>query len=168
MKSVSSIPNKIYTPEALEQQLKRWRLQNKTIVFTNGVFDILHEGHIRALSEAATRGDILIVGVNADASVKRLKGESRPLNNENSRALLLAALVMTDAIILFEEDTPLHLINAILPDVLVKGGDYTLDQIVGAKEVLANGGEVKIVPVLPGFSTTGLIEKMKETKKGDN
>ena len=167
MRSVNSIPDKIYTAEALQQQLKRWRLQNKKIVFTNGVFDILHEGHITSLCEAAVEGNILIVGVNADASVKRLKGESRPVNNENSRALLLAALLMTDAIIIFEEDTPLNLINTVLPDVLVKGGDYTLEQIVGAKEVMANGGRVKIIPVLEGFSTTGLIEKMKTAKGGD-
>ena len=167
MRSVNSIPDKIYTAEALQQQLKRWRLQNKKIVFTNGVFDILHEGHITSLCEAAVEGNILIVGVNADASVKRLKGESRPVNNENSRALLLAALLMTDAIIIFEEDTPLNLINTVLPDVLVKGGDYTLEQIVGAKEVMANGGRVKIVPLLEGFSTTGLIEKMKTAKGGD-
>lgn len=163
MKSVSSIPDKIYTLSELAHQMKRWRLHNKKIVFTNGVFDILHEGHIASLSEAALYGHILIVGVNTDASVKRLKGDSRPVNNENSRALLLASLVITDAIILFEEDTPLNLITSLLPDVLVKGGDYTIDQIVGAKEVLANGGEVNIVPVLEGFSTTGIIEKMKGT-----
>ena len=135
--------------------------KNKKIVFTNGVFDILHEGHIASLSEAAAHGHVLIVGVNADASVKRLKGESRPVNNENSRALILASLVLTDAVIIFEEDTPLNLITAILPDVLVKGGDYTLEQIVGAKEVMANGGEVKIAAILEGFSTTSIIEKMK-------
>jgi D-glycero-beta-D-manno-heptose 1-phosphate adenylyltransferase len=161
MKAVSSIPNKIFTLADLEPQLKRWRLQNKKIVFTNGVFDILHEGHIASLSEAAAHGHILIVGVNADASVKRLKGESRPVNNQNSRALILASLVLTDAVIIFEEDTPLNLITAILPDVLVKGGDYTLEQIVGAKEVMANGGEVKIAAILEGFSTTSIIEKMK-------
>ena len=161
MKAVSSIPDKIFALATLQHQLKRWRLQNKKIVFTNGVFDILHQGHIASLSQAATNGHVLIVGVNADASVKRLKGESRPVSNENSRALLLAALVITDAIIIFEEDTPLNLITAILPDVLVKGGDYTLEQIVGAKEVMANGGEVKIVPILEGFSTTAIIEKMK-------
>ncbi len=161
MKSVSSIPRKIFTLNDLVHQIKRWRLHNKKIVFTNGVFDILHEGHIASLSEAATFGHILIVAVNSDASVKRLKGESRPVHNENSRALLLASLLMTDAIILFEEDTPLNLITALLPDVLVKGGDYNIGQIVGAKEVIANGGEVKIVPILEGFSTTGIIEKMK-------
>jgi D-glycero-beta-D-manno-heptose 1-phosphate adenylyltransferase len=161
MKSVQSIPHKIFTADALQHQLKRWRLQNKKIVFTNGVFDILHEGHIASLSDAAANGHILIVGVNADASVKRLKGNSRPVNNENSRALLLAALVITDAIIIFEEDTPYNLITAVMPDVLVKGGDYTINTIVGAKEVIANGGQVIIAPILEGFSTTGIIEKMK-------
>jgi D-glycero-beta-D-manno-heptose 1-phosphate adenylyltransferase len=163
MKHVSSIPNKIYTTDTLQAELKRWRLKNKKIVFTNGVFDIVHQGHIASLSEAASFGDILVVGVNADASVKRLKGDSRPVNDENSRALLLAALVMTDAVIIFEEDTPYNLISAIMPDVLVKGGDYTIEQIVGAKEVMANGGEVKIVPILEGFSTTAIIERMKNT-----
>ena len=164
MRSIQSIPDKIFTINALQHQLKRWRLHNKKIVFTNGVFDILHEGHIASLSEAASYGDILIVGVNTDSSVKRLKGESRPINNEDSRTLILASLVITDAVILFEDDTPLNLITTILPDVLVKGGDYTIDQIVGAKEVIANGGEVKIVPILDGFSTTGIIEKMKAAK----
>jgi D-beta-D-heptose 7-phosphate kinase/D-beta-D-heptose 1-phosphate adenosyltransferase len=161
MRSVSSIPNKIFTLNELTQQLNRWRLLNKKIVFTNGVFDILHEGHIASLGEAALYGHKLIVAINSDASVKRLKGESRPVYNEGSRTLLMASLVMVDAVILFEEDTPLNLISTILPDVLVKGGDYSLDQIVGAKEVMANGGEVKILPILDGFSTTGIIEKMK-------
>ena len=162
MKSVQSIPHKIFTIATLQAQLKRWRLQNNKIVFTNGVFDILHEGHIASLSEAATHGSILIVGVNADASVKRLKGQSRPVNNQNSRALLLASLIVTDAVIIFEEDTPYDLITTILPDVLVKGGDYTLDTIVGAKEVINNGGQVIIAPILQGFSTTAIIEKMKK------
>lgn len=161
MKSVSNIPNKIYSLNELQHQLNRWRLLNKKIVFTNGVFDILHEGHIASLGEAALYGHVLIVGVNSDASVKRLKGESRPVYNEGSRTLLLASLVMVDAVILFEEDTPINLITTILPDVLVKGGDYTIEQIVGSTEVLANGGEVKRVPILEGFSTTSIIEKMK-------
>lgn len=161
MKSAQSIPEKIYTLPSLLAQIKRWRLHSKKIVFTNGVFDILHEGHIASLSTAASYGDILIVAVNSDASVKRLKGESRPVNAENSRALLLASLLITDAILIFEEDTPLELIKNILPDVLVKGGDYTIEQIAGANEVLANGGEVKIVPLLQGFSTTSIIEQVK-------
>ena len=161
MKSVQSIPSKIYSLPALEQEITRWRMKNKRIVFTNGVFDILHEGHIASLSQAATYADVLIVGVNSDASVKRLKGDSRPVNNEHARALVLASLVMTDAIILFEEDTPLNLITAIMPDVLVKGGDYTIDQIAGAKEVIANGGEVILADMVEGISTTTIIEKMK-------
>lgn len=164
MKAIQAIPEKIFTAESLLLQVKRWRLLNKKIVFTNGVFDILHEGHIASLSEAASHGNILIVGVNTDASVKRLKGESRPVNNQQSRTLLLASLLMTDAVVLFDEDTPHNLITSILPDVLVKGGDYTIEQIVGAKEVLANGGEVKIVPILEGFSTTAIIERMKAGK----
>ncbi len=165
MKSISSIPTKIYTLEELIPQLKRWRLLNKKIVFTNGVFDILHEGHIASLGEAALCGHVLIVGVNTDASVKRLKGQSRPVNKEGSRTLLLASLLMVDAVILFDQDTPLNLITTIMPDVLAKGGDYSIDQIVGAKEVMVNGGEVKIVPILEGFSTTGIIERMKGCAK---
>jgi D-beta-D-heptose 7-phosphate kinase/D-beta-D-heptose 1-phosphate adenosyltransferase len=165
MKTIQAIPDKIFTLNELKLQINRWRLLDKKIVFTNGVFDILHEGHIASLSEAALYGHILIVGINADASVKRLKGESRPVNNEGSRTLLMASLVMVDAVILFEEDTPLNLISTILPDVLVKGGDYIIEQIVGATEVMANGGEVKIVPILEGFSTTGIIERMKNGDK---
>ena len=161
MKTVNSIPNKIFTLQSILPQLKRWRLLNQKIVFTNGVFDILHEGHIASLSEAAANGNILIVGVNADTSVKRLKGESRPVNNEKSRALILAALVITDAVIIFEDDTPYELITTIMPDVLVKGGDYAIETIVGAKEVIANGGQVKITPIVEGFSTTSIIEKMR-------
>jgi rfaE bifunctional protein nucleotidyltransferase chain/domain len=161
MKQSRQIAHKLFNTQQLHQQLKRWDLLGKTIVFTNGVFDILHPGHIRILSDAAGFGDILVVGLNADSSVKRLKGDSRPVNNEAARALLLTALVMVDAVVVFEEDTPLELIKLIAPDVLVKGGDYTLDTIVGAKEVIANNGEVKIIPLEEGFSTTGIINKMK-------
>lgn len=161
MKQSKQILQKIFSKEELKLQLKRWELLEKKIVFTNGIFDILHQGHIHILSEAAVFADILIVGVNADASVKRLKGNSRPVNAEASRALILSALVMVDAVIIFQEDTPLDLIKFIKPNVLVKGGDYTLETIVGAKEVMANKGEVKIIPLEEGFSTTGIIEKMK-------
>lgn len=164
MKAIQAIPEKLFTAESIVLQIKRWRLLNKKIVFTNGVFDILHEGHIASLGEAASYGNILIVGVNTDASVKRIKGESRPVNNQQSRTLLLASLLMTDAVVLFDEDTPHDLITSIMPDVLVKGGDYTVDQIVGAKEVMANGGEVKIAPILEGFSTTAIIERMKSSR----
>jgi D-beta-D-heptose 7-phosphate kinase/D-beta-D-heptose 1-phosphate adenosyltransferase len=161
MKQSKQVLMKLFNVEELKSQLNRWALIGKKIVFTNGVFDILHQGHIQILSEAATYADILIVGVNADSSVKRLKGNNRPVNGENSRAIILSALVMVDAVIIFEEDTPLELIKLIKPNVLVKGGDYTVDTIVGAKEVLANKGEVKIIPLKEGFSTTGIIEKMK-------
>ena len=160
MRSTQGIQQKIYTIPDLERKIKTWRLQGKKIVFTNGVFDILHRGHIASLNEAASYGDILIVGVNADASVKKLKGDSRPINDESTRALLLASLLQTDAVIIFEEETPLELIKILLPDVLVKGGDYTIDQIAGAKEVLAAGGEVKIAQIVEGFSSTGIIRRL--------
>lgn len=162
MKSIQSIPIKIFSDKELQKQIVRWRLKNKKIIFTNGVFDILHEGHISSLSEAASFGDILVVGVNSDQSVKRLKGPARPVNSEQARSLILASIVVVDAVVIFEEDTPLELIKAIRPDVLVKGGDYTVDQIAGAKEVLEGGGEVKLAVIVPGISTTGIIEKMKK------
>ena len=164
MKQSKQISHKIFNEEQLKLQLKRWKLLEKKIVFTNGVFDILHEGHIRSLAEAATYSDILIVGINSDSSVKRLKGTGRPVNSESSRALLVAALLMTDAVIIFEEDTPLELIKFIKPHVLAKGGDYTLDTIVGAKEVIADGGEVKIIPLEEGFSTTNIIQIISNNK----
>jgi len=160
MKVPQIIPQKIYDLPGMQHQLRRWRLLSKTIAFTNGCFDILHQGHIASLSDAAREADILIVGLNSDASTRRLKGEQRPINNEQARATVLASLLMVDAVILFEEDTPLELIKIVMPDVLVKGGDYTLEQIVGAKEVMAAGGRVVINPIVPGFSTTGLIDKI--------
>ncbi|MBI3139325.1 MAG: D-glycero-beta-D-manno-heptose 1-phosphate adenylyltransferase [Sphingobacteriales bacterium] len=161
MNRADLIPQKILTREQAAQRAAQWRALGKKIAFTNGVFDILHPGHIFSLSEAAKEGDYLVVGLNADTSVKRLKGESRPVNSQDGRALLLATLLMVDAVVLFEEDTPLDLIKAIMPDVLVKGGDYTVEQIAGAKEVIANGGRVVINPILEGYSTTALIAKMK-------
>jgi D-glycero-beta-D-manno-heptose 1-phosphate adenylyltransferase len=161
MKNVSFIHSKIKTLPELSSIINGLKAMDKTVVFTNGVFDLLHEGHIASLSQAAQEGDFLVVAVNGDDSVKRLKGESRPINNENSRALLLASLLIVDAVIIFHEDTPRELISQLLPDVLVKGGDYTVEQIAGAKEVMANGGRVVINPIVEGFSTTGTIEKMK-------
>lgn len=161
MKRADLIPQKIITQAQAVQLAAQYRLKSKTISFTNGVFDILHEGHIFSLMQAASEADHLIVGLNADASVKRLKGDTRPVNGQQSRALVLASLVMVDAVVIFEEDTPLDLITAIMPDVLVKGGDYTADQIAGAKEVTASGGRVVINKILEGFSTTELIKKMK-------
>ncbi len=141
---------------ALQQELFRWRFAGKTIAFTNGCFDILHAGHVHLLEKAAAFADILIVGLNSDVSTRNLKGESRPIHNEHHRALLLASMVMVDAVVLFDEPTPLKLIKTILPDVLIKGGDYTADSIVGAKEVKANGGRIEIIPIVPGLSTTRL------------
>ena len=162
MKQIDAIVKKIYTLPSLLAAINGWRLTGQNISFTNGCFDILHEGHIFSLSQAASEADILIVGVNSDASTKRLKGDERPINNEQSRSLLLASLAIVDAVVIFEEDTPLNLIVTILPDVLVKGGDYTIEQIVGAKEVIANGGRVVINPIVQGFSTTGIIEKIRK------
>ena len=162
MNRADLIPQKIFTAVQIVQKVTQWRLLSKKIVFTNGVFDILHQGHIFSLSQAAKEADYLIVGLNADASVKRLKGESRPINNQASRALLLASMVMVDAVVVFEEDTPLELIKSIMPDVLVKGGDYTIEQIAGAKEVIAAGGKVVVNPILEGFSTTAIIGQAKK------
>jgi D-glycero-beta-D-manno-heptose 1-phosphate adenylyltransferase len=159
MKNADIIKQKIYTLPELQKQVTRWKFLNKKIVFTNGCFDILHEGHIFSLCQAAKEGDVLIIGINSDASTKRLKGPSRPVNNENSRALIIASLIVTDAVIIFEEDTPLQLVTAVMPDTIVKG-DYTVEQVAGAKEVIANGGSVVINPIIQGFSTTDIINKI--------
>ncbi len=161
MKAIEAVENKLYSLEKLLTQVAAWKIKGKTIAFTNGCFDILHEGHIASLSAAAKEADYLIVGLNSDASVKQLKGDARPINNEQSRAIILQNLVVVDAVVIFTEQTPLNLISAILPDVLVKGGDYTTEQIVGAKEVIAAGGRVVINPIVEGFSTTGTIEQIK-------
>ncbi len=158
MKRSDLVPQRIFKLDEMVRQAAQWRLLSKKIAFTNGVFDLLHQGHIFSLSQAAKEADYLVVGLNADASVKRLKGDARPVNDQESRAIILASLVMVDAVVIFEEDTPLQLITALLPEVLVKGGDYTIDQVVGAKEVMANGGRVVINPILEGFSTTNIID----------
>ena len=160
MKKAELIEQKIFLLPALLHKTAQWKFFNDTIAFTNGVFDILHQGHIYSLSQAAKEADHLIVGLNSDASVKRLKGEQRPVNDHHSRALILASLIMVDAVIIFEEDTPLELIKAIIPDVLVKGGDYKPEQIAGAKEVTEAGGRVVINPIVEGFSTTSIIKKI--------
>lgn len=161
MKATKHIQQKILSAHQLQQELMRWRKFSKKIAFTNGCFDILHAGHIHSLMQAASFADVLIVGLNSDASTKRLKGDNRPINNEQNRALLLASLVMVDAVVLFDEDTPFELISLVMPDVLVKGGDYTVDTIVGAKEVIANGGSVEIIPLVEGLSTTSLLQKIE-------
>ncbi len=160
MKNPDFIQSKLYSAPELIKQVFRWKFAGKTIVFTNGCFDILHEGHIFSLSQAAKEGDILVVGVNSDESVRKLKGAQRPVASQTSRSLLIASLLMVDAVTIFEEDTPRQLISNLLPDVLVKGGDYRPEQIAGAGEVKANGGRVVINPILPGFSSTAIIEKI--------
>jgi rfaE bifunctional protein nucleotidyltransferase chain/domain len=153
--------DKICDLEALKCKVDFWKSEGDTVVFTNGVFDLLHIGHITYMAKAASLGSKLIVGLNADASVKRLKGDSRPVNDQVNRAALLAALFFVDGIVIFEEDTPLNLISTLLPDILVKGADYTIDNIVGAKEVLANGGEVKTIDLVEGYSSTSIIQKIR-------
>lgn len=165
MRKADIIPHKIYTIKELMPQLRRWRFLGAKISFTNGCFDILHEGHIASLSEAAKEADYLVVGLNSDDSARRLKGPGRPVNNEHARAMILASLLMVDAVIIFGEDTPLELIKKVQPDVLVKGGDYTIDQIVGAKEVIDDGGRVIINPILEGFSTSLILEKIRNLNK---
>ncbi len=161
MKSGHNFQTKILPLSDLQQKVAEWKSAGKTIVFTNGCFDILHAGHIASLSEAAEQGDVLVVALNSDASVKKLKGETRPVNDEHARATVMAALGMVDAVTVFTEPTPRELIVALMPDVLVKGGDYKVEEIAGAKEVIANGGRVVINPIVEGFSTTSLIEKMR-------
>jgi D-beta-D-heptose 7-phosphate kinase/D-beta-D-heptose 1-phosphate adenosyltransferase len=147
----------------LQRTIAQWKVASKKVAFTNGCFDILHAGHIASLTEAAATADYLIVALNADASVKGLKGPGRPVNDENARALVMAALTMVDAVILFSEPTPLELIMALKPDVLVKGGDYTKETIVGANEVESWGGQVVINPIVEGFSTTSIINKLQNS-----
>lgn len=155
------LQHKIVTLEEAVKVVNRWKLNSYKTVFTNGCFDILHKGHIKVLTAAAQTGNKLIVGLNSDNSVKRLKGSERPLNEAADRALLLAALQYVDAVVIFDEDTPLQLIEALQPDVLVKGGDYTIDTIVGASETLQRGGEVVVVPTEEGYATTQIINKIK-------
>lgn len=142
--------------------LAAWRArQSGRVVFTNGVFDLLHPGHVDVLIGARTRGDVLVVGLNSDASVKRLKGADRPVRSEGERAYVLAALEAVDAVTLFEQDTPLELVQLLQPDVIVKGGDYSPDTVVGATEVRARGGDVVIIPLTPGHSTTSTIDRLR-------
>jgi rfaE bifunctional protein nucleotidyltransferase chain/domain len=162
MNRLDLINSKILSGQKLYQILNIWRFTDQKIVFTNGCFDLLHLGHIDYLSKAADLGTKLIIGLNSDSSTKNLKGPARPITDELSRAALLASLFFVDAVILFDEETPLNLITRIKPDVLVKGADYTLDQIVGADLVISNGGIVKTIEFLPGYSTTTIEQKIKK------
>ncbi len=152
--------NKILDWKNLKEEVDRLRRQGKKIVFTNGCFDILHVGHARYLRQAREKGDLLILGLNSDASVRKIKGEKRPLIPQEERADLLACLEFVDYVTIFEETTPLELILYLKPDVLIKGGDWAEEQVVGRKEVMSWGGAVAIIPEIPGASTTNIVEKI--------
>ena len=161
MSRLDIIRKKIVSKEELGKLIHVWQLLSQKIVFTNGCFDIVHAGHIHTLTSAADFGNKLIVALNTDSSVSKLK-PGRPIQEQDSRALVLASLNCIDAIILFNEETPLELIKFIRPDILIKGGNYSIDEIIGSKEVLASGGKVEVIPLLKGFSTTNIEEKIKK------
>lgn len=154
--------SRVLTLEEAILQFGREKRNGKRVVFTNGCFDLLHPGHIQTFEQARALGDILVVGVNGDASVRALKGPGRPILPERERAEILAALESVDAVIIFQEETPREVISRLLPDVLVKGGDWPADQIIGREEVEAAGGRVVLAPVIPGYSTTDILRKIRE------
>lgn len=161
MNQISRLRSKILSFSALENQLKEWRNANEKIVFTNGCFDLIHFGHVDYLAKARDLGNRLVVGLNTDASIRRLKGSSRPVKDEQSRLTLLAGMAFVDAVVLFDEETPINLISMISPDVLVKGGDYKVKDIVGHEIVLNNNGKVCTIDFIDGYSSSALIEKVK-------
>ncbi|MFN5370331.1 MAG: D-glycero-beta-D-manno-heptose 1-phosphate adenylyltransferase [Bacteroidia bacterium] len=162
MSFTDQIAAKILMPPDAAKRVEHWRSNaNASIVFTNGCFDILHRGHLEYLAKAADLGTHLIIGLNSDASVKRLKGQERPLNKEDDRAFALASLSFTNLVVVFDEDTPANLIELLKPEILVKGGDYVVESIVGYTETTARGGRVVTIPFFEGYSTTSLIEKIK-------
>lgn len=163
MDKLALVKRKIVTTEQLRVLLNIWRFKDQKIVFTNGCFDLLHLGHIDYLGKAADMGNKLIIGLNSDRSTSNLKGSNRPITDEKSRASILASLFFVDAVILFDEETPIDIIKIVKPDVLVKGADYTIEQIVGSDLVLENGGEVKTIKYLPGYSTTAIEQKIRNT-----
>lgn len=165
MKITDFAKAKVYTLADLQRVVGGWRLKSKKVAFTNGCFDVLHAGHLVSLNEAAQHGDFLVVAINSDRSIQEIKGPGRPINKEADRALLLASMAVVDAVVIFDEPTPLITIKTLLPDVLVKGGDYSIDQIVGASEVQANGGEVIINPILEGYSSSATLEKLRSTER---
>ena len=162
MLNLNSIKKKIFRLEELKFQINSWRDSGDKIVFTNGCFDLLHRGHVEMLAHTSDLAERLIIGLNSDESIKTLKGESRPIENEESRAILLASLSFVDAVILFSEETPLNLIHSLIPDILAKGGDYEIETIVGHKIIQNNGGEVIVVPFIDGYSSTKIINKIKK------
>jgi rfaE bifunctional protein nucleotidyltransferase chain/domain len=159
MESLQVIKSKIFTWDHLQKRIAVWRFKGKKIVFTNGCFDILHLGHVEYLAKSRDLGNVLIVGLNSDESVRRIKGMQRPVNNQEARSITLAALSFVDAVVIFGEDTPLNLIRLVTPDILVKGKDYEGREIVGADVVEAGGGVVATIELTKGFSTTGILEK---------
>jgi len=163
MSHLNKLNTKIYSLEELGNKVNAWKKAGEEIVFTNGCFDIIHKGHIEVLAQTADLGDKLIIGLNSDSSIQKLKGEGRPIIDEQSRAILLASLSFVDAVVLFSEDTPINLISTLLPDVLAKGGDYKISSIVGHKVVQENGGQVILVPFVDGFSSTTIIDKIKNS-----
>ncbi len=160
MEKLTHIKGKILSTEEMILLRNIWRFKEKRVVFTNGCFDVLHLGHVEYLSKARDLGHVIVIGLNTDASVRRLKGEGRPVNNEQARAVLLAALSFVDAVILFDEDTPERLIRQIQPDILVKGKDYEVKEIAGADFVRSAGGEVITIDLTQGYSTTGILSKI--------
>lgn len=165
MKQIEAINNKIYSLSNLEKRVKQWSKENKKIVFTNGCFDIIHQGHIDYLAKARDLGDKLIIGLNTDLSVSSIKGPTRPIQDEKSRAIILASMQFVDAIVYFSDPTPYELIKAIQPDILVKGADYKPEDIVGYDIVKAKGGEIITLTYLEGYSTTNIITKIHSEKK---
>ncbi|MEC7863482.1 MAG: D-glycero-beta-D-manno-heptose 1-phosphate adenylyltransferase [Bacteroidota bacterium] len=163
MLHLRKINSKIFSIENLKTQTNTWRKSSQKIAFTNGCFDIIHKGHIEVLARTADLGDKLIVGLNSDNSIQKLKGKGRPIIDENSRAILLASLNFVDAIVLFSEETPLNLISTLRPDILTKGGDYDINTIVGSEIVTENGGEVILIPFVDGVSSTNIIDKIKNS-----
>ena len=163
MSHLKKINTKIFSLEGLSAQVSTWKKEKQKIVFTNGCFDVIHRGHIEVLARTADLADKLIVGLNSDSSIQKLKGQGRPIIDENSRATLLAALSFVDAIILFTQETPLNLIRNLRPDVLAKGGDYAINTIIGHEIVQKNGGEVILIPFVDGFSSTNIIDKIKNS-----
>lgn len=164
MSKTEFIKRKIIAADKIDSLLVMWRFQEKKVVFTNGCFDLLHLGHIDYLSKAADLGDILLIGLNTDASVSRIKGPQRPILDEYARAMMLASLQFVDAVVLFDEDTPYELIKRVQPDVLVKGKDYKAEDVVGYDIVMDKGGSVETIDLVEGYSTTALIEKLRQAK----
>ena len=160
-KALKKINDKIFDLQLLMNNIEKWRSEKKKIVFTNGCFDLIHLGHIEILARSSDFGDRLIIGVNSDLSIKKLKGKNRPITKESSRIKQLSALEFVDAVILFDEETPLKLIKTIKPDVITKGGDYTVKNVVGNEVVSQKNGEVVIIPLTQGYSTTSILNKIK-------